>query len=65
MSPLWGDPGYSLSKCYSIETMRNDYVEGSFSIFDIVKIIAPNIAIHIPNNTNILEVKHMIYDIQV
>jgi len=62
MSPPWGGPGYSLNKCYSIKTMSNDHdVGGGFAIFDIVKTIAPNIAYHMPNNTNILEVKHIIY----
>jgi len=42
MSPPWGGPGYSLSKCYSIKkTMCNDHnVGGGFTIFDIVKTIA-------------------------
>jgi len=48
MSPPWGGPVYSLSKSYSIKTMCNDHVEGGFSIFDIVKTIAPNIAFHMP-----------------
>lgn len=65
MSPPWGGPGYSRSKCYSIKTMCNDHhVGGGFKIFDIVKTIAPNIAFHIPKNTNILEVKHIIYSVK-
>ncbi|KAF0771905.1 Uncharacterized protein FWK35_00003162 [Aphis craccivora] len=56
MSPPWGGPAYSLNKCYSIKTMCNDHhVGGGFAIFDIVKTIAPNIAFHMPKNTNILE----------
>ncbi|CAH1708170.1 unnamed protein product [Aphis gossypii] len=55
MSPPWRGPGYSLIKCYSIETMSNDHVEGDFSIFDIIKTIAPNMAFYMPKNKNILE----------
>jgi len=40
--------------------MSNDHVEGDFSIFDIIKTIATNMAFHMPKNTNVLEVKHMI-----
>jgi len=58
--PPWGSPGYPLSKRYS---MCNDHVGEGFSIFDTVKTIALNIAFHIPKNTNILEVKHMIYGV--
>jgi len=53
-------PRYSLGKLFSTETMCNDHVSRSFSIFDIVKTIAPKIAFHMPKNTNIFEVKHMI-----
>jgi len=45
--------------------MSNDHdVGGGFAIFDIVKTIAPNIAFHMPKNTNILEVKHIIYGVK-
>ncbi|XP_025202227.1 trimethylguanosine synthase-like [Melanaphis sacchari] len=55
MSPPWGGPEYSKNKCYSIESMCSDKLGGGFSIFDIVKTIAPNIAFHMPKNTNIFE----------
>ncbi|KAE9544669.1 hypothetical protein AGLY_000211 [Aphis glycines] len=55
MSPPWGGPGYTKTKCYTIKTMCSDHVGGGFKIFDIVKTIAPNIAFHLPKNTNILE----------
>ncbi|KAF0756405.1 trimethylguanosine synthase-like, partial [Aphis craccivora] len=55
MSLPWGVPEYSRSKCYSIKTMCNDHdVRGGFTIFDIIKTIDPNIAFHMPKNTNIL-----------
>ncbi|CAH1714843.1 unnamed protein product [Aphis gossypii] len=64
MSPPWGGPGYSLSKFYSIKiTMCNDHnVGGGFTIFHIVKTIAPNIAFHMPKNTNILEYVLLVKD---
>ncbi|KAF0713663.1 Uncharacterized protein FWK35_00017663 [Aphis craccivora] len=44
MSPPWRGPGYSFIKCYII----NDHAPGYFSIFDIIKTIAPNITFHMP-----------------
>jgi len=64
MSPPWDGPGYSLNKSYSIETMCNDNVGGGFSIFDIIKTIAPNIAFYMLKNTNILKVKYMIHGVK-
>jgi len=63
MSPPWGGPGYSHSKCCSIKTIDHDF-GGGFTIFNIVKTIAPNIAFHMPKNTNILEVKYIIYSVK-
>ncbi|XP_060845717.1 trimethylguanosine synthase-like [Rhopalosiphum padi] len=55
MSPPWGGPGYSMNKTFSLESMCKDHWGEGFTIFDLAKRIAPNIAFHLPKNTNILE----------
>lgn len=56
MSPPWGGPEYLIDSSFSIASMCKNYKFGGFTIFDIVKNIAPSIAFHIPKTTNILEV---------
>jgi len=56
MSPPWGGPEYLIDNSFSITSMCKNYEFGGFTIFDIVKNIAPNIAFHMPKTTNIFEV---------
>ncbi|KAF0769305.1 trimethylguanosine synthase-like [Aphis craccivora] len=55
MSPPWGGPEYLIDNSFSITSMCKNYEFGGFTIFDIVKNIAPNIAFHMPKTTNIFE----------
>ncbi|XP_015363322.1 PREDICTED: uncharacterized protein LOC107161430 [Diuraphis noxia] len=55
MSPPWGGPEYVISDSFSIASMCKNYRFGGFTIFDIVKNIAPSVAFHMPKNTNIYE----------
>ncbi|XP_025191980.1 trimethylguanosine synthase-like [Melanaphis sacchari] len=55
MSPPWGGPKYLFDNSFSIASMCKNYKFGGFTIFDIVKNIAPNIAFHMPKTTNIFE----------
>jgi len=56
MSPPWGGPEYVINDSFSIASMCKNYRFGGFTIFDIVKNIAPSIAFHMPKTTNIFEV---------
>lgn len=56
MSPPWGGPEYVINDSFSIASMCKNYGFGGFTIFDIVKNIAPCIAFHMPKTTNIFEV---------
>lgn len=60
MSPPWGGPGYS-AHSFTLESMCSDHFGGGFTIFDLVKNIAPNIAFHMPKTTIVKEVKIKIY----
>jgi len=58
MSPPWGGPGYAINKIYSLKSMCHSHFGGGFDIFKLAKTVAPNIAFHMPKNTDISEVKH-------
>ncbi|XP_050540366.1 trimethylguanosine synthase-like [Daktulosphaira vitifoliae] len=48
-SSSWGCPSFKKHEVYSLEKyMYNDYERGGRKLFDLLRIIAPNIALHIP-----------------
>lgn len=60
MSPPWGGPEYLDDVSFSIGSICKKKYYGGFSIFDIVKKIAPSIAFHMPKTTNIYEVSFLL-----
>lgn len=59
MSPPWGGPEYVVNNSFSLESMCKDLsAYGGFSIFNIVKKLSSNIALHIPKTTNIYGVSY-------
>ncbi|XP_050539933.1 trimethylguanosine synthase-like [Daktulosphaira vitifoliae] len=51
-SPPWGGPSYKKHKIYSLEKhMCSNYEGGGKKLFDLLRSIAPNVALHIPKTT--------------
>ncbi|XP_050525891.1 uncharacterized protein LOC126896825 [Daktulosphaira vitifoliae] len=51
-SPPWGGPSYKKHEVYSLEKhMCKDYEGGGRKLFDLLRSIAPNVALHIPKTT--------------
>ncbi|XP_060836448.1 trimethylguanosine synthase-like [Rhopalosiphum padi] len=62
MSPPWGGPGYAINKVYSLKSMCHSHFGGGFDIFKLAKTVAPNIAFHMPKNTDISECLRLAQD---
>ncbi|XP_060836172.1 trimethylguanosine synthase-like [Rhopalosiphum padi] len=62
MSPPWGGPGYAVNKIYSLKSMCQSHFGGGFDIFKLAKTVAPNIAFHMPKNTDISECLRLAQD---
>ncbi|XP_026815322.1 uncharacterized protein LOC113555166 [Rhopalosiphum maidis] len=62
MSPPWGGPGYAINKIYSLKSMCQSHFGGGFDIFKLAKTVAPNIAFHIPKNSDISECLRLAQD---
>ncbi|XP_050538657.1 trimethylguanosine synthase-like [Daktulosphaira vitifoliae] len=51
-SPPWGGPSYKKHEVYSLEKhMCSNYEGGGKKLFDLLRSIAPNVALHIPKTT--------------
>ncbi|XP_050537108.1 uncharacterized protein LOC126908924 [Daktulosphaira vitifoliae] len=51
-SPQWGDPSHKKHEVYSLQKqMCKDYEGGGRKLFDLLRSIAPNVALHIPKTT--------------
>ncbi|XP_026815318.1 uncharacterized protein LOC113555164 [Rhopalosiphum maidis] len=62
MSPPWGGPGYAINKIYSLKSMCQNHFGGGFDIFKLAKTVAPNIAFHVPKNTDLSECLRLAQD---
>ncbi|XP_050540286.1 uncharacterized protein LOC126904923 [Daktulosphaira vitifoliae] len=56
-SPPWGGPSYKKHEVYSLQKhMCNEYEGGGKKLYDQLRSIAPNVALHIPKTTDRKEV---------